>query len=153
MGADAVKEYLDKHGLLERYLEFTASCATVDLAAQAIGCEAGRIAKTLSLRTKQGPVLIVAMGTSKIDNRKFKEYFGEKASFIKPEDLENQVGHPMGGVCPFAVSPEVRIYLDAGLREFDPVYPAAGTSNNVVRLSLAELEQISGGTWIDVCKY
>ena len=153
MGVDAVKAYLAQHGLLEGYREFETSSATVALAAQAVGCEEGRIAKTLSLNTRQGPILIVAMGTSKIDNRKFKDYFGEKASFIKPDDLENLVGYPMGGVCPFAIPSSVRIYLDASLREFDPVYPAAGAPYNAVRLSLAELEQLTGGIWIDVCKY
>ncbi len=151
MRIDAVKEQLAAFGLLAGYREFSTSSATVELAAAAAGCEPGRIAKTLAFRTADGPVVIVAMGTARIDNRKFKEQFKEKAKFPRAEDVEALVGHPAGGVCPFAVNDGVRVFLDVSLRAFDPVYPAAGAPNNVVCLSLADLERATGGTWIDVC--
>ncbi len=152
MRVDAVKAELAKHGLAEGYMEFEVSSATVDLAAAAVGCEPGRIAKSLSVLGPEGPVVLVVMGTARLDNRKFKDAFQCKPRFIRPEDLQEQVGHPVGGVCPFALHDSVRVYLDASLKSFDPVYPAAGAPNNAVRISLAELELITGGTWVDVCK-
>ena len=98
------------------------------------------------------PLVLVVMGTARLDNRKFKDVFHAKARFIKPEDLEAQVGHPMGGVCPFALPEGVPVYLDESLRQFDPVYPAAGAPNNAAKLSLAELERVTNGVWVDVCK-
>ena len=152
MRVDAVREFLARHGLEEAYREFEVSSATVDLAAQAIGCEPGRIAKSLSISVNDAPMVLVVMGTARLDNRKFKDSFHAKARFIKPEDLEAQVGHPMGGVCPFALPEGVAVYLDESLRHYDPVYPAAGAPNNAAKLSLAELERITGGVWVDVCK-
>ena len=152
MRVDAVKAVLASHGLAEAYMEFAVSSATVDLAAAAVGCEPGRIAKSLSVMGADGPMVLVAMGTARLDNRKFKDVFGCKPRFIKPEDLPDMVGHPMGGVCPFALRDTVRVYLDASLRNFDPIYPAAGAPNNMVRITLDELERITGGTWVDVCK-
>ena len=111
-----------------------------------------RIAKSLSVMGMDGPMVLVVMGTARLDNRKFKDVFGCKPRFIKPEDLPDMVGHPMGGVCPFALRDTVRVYLDASLRNFDPIYPAAGAPNNMVRITLDELERITGGTWVDVCK-
>ena len=150
MSVEAVHEFLKEKGLESAYREFSSSSATVALAAAVLGCEEGRIAKTLSLTTKSGPIVIV--GTARLDNRKFKEHFGEKAVFIKPDELEDAIGHPMGGCCPFALKPGVRVYLDASLRAFDPVYPAAGAPNNAAELTLAQLEEVTGGEWIDVCK-
>ena len=152
MRTEAVRAQLAAHGLGDRYREFTVSSATVALAAEALHCEAGRIAKTLPILTSTGPVLVVAMGLARLDNRKFKERFGEKAVFIKPDELESAVGHPMGGCCPFALRPGVRVYLDVSLRAFDPVYPAAGAPNNAAELTLAQLESVTGGEWVDVCK-
>lgn len=152
MSVEAVREFLKEHGLESAYREFSSSSATVALAAAVLGCEEGRIAKTLSLMTKSGPIVIVVMGTARLDNRKFKEHFGEKAVFIKAEELEDAIGHPMGGCCPFALRPGVRVYLDASLRTFDPVYPAAGAPNNAAELTLAQLEEVTGGEWINVCK-
>ena len=152
MRVDAVREFLARHGLEQAYREFDVSSATVDLAAQAIGCEPGRIAKSLSISVNDTPMVLVVMGTTRLDNRKFKDVFGCKPRFIKPEDLPDMVGHPMGGVCPFALRDTVRVYLDASLRNFDPIYPAAGAPNNMVRITLDELERITGGTWVDVCK-
>lgn len=151
MRVDAVKEVLEQHGLLDAYCEFPTSSATVELAAQAAGCEPGRIAKTLSFRMSTGPAVIVVMGTARVDNRKFKDRFKEKARFPQGDDVFELIGHPIGGVCPFALNAGVKVYLDESLRQFDPVYPAAGASNNAVRISLADLEQITGGEWVDVC--
>ena len=111
MRVDAVREFLARHGLEGAYREFEVSSATVDLAAQAIGCEPGRIAKSLSISVNDAPMVLVVMGTARLDNRKFKDAFHAKARFIKPEDLEAQVGHPMGGVCPFALPEGVAVYL------------------------------------------
>ena len=152
MRVDAVREFLARHGLEEAYREIEVSSATVDLAAQAIGCEPGRIAKSLSISVNDAPLVLVVMGTARLDNRKFKDSFHAKARFIKPEDLEAQVGHPMGGVCPFALPEGVAVYLDESLRRYDPVYPAAGAPNNAAKLTLAELERVTGGVWVDVCK-
>ena len=151
MRVDAVKAVLASHGLAEAYMEFAVSSATVDLAAAAVGCEPGRIAKSLSISVNDEPLVLVVMGTARLDNRKFKNVFHAKARFIKPEDLEAQVGHPMGGVCPFALPEGVRVYLDTSLRQYDPVYPAAGAPNNAAKLTLAELERVTGGG-VDVCK-
>ncbi len=152
MRVDAVREFLARHGLEEAYREFAVSSATVDLAAQAIGCEPGRIAKSLSISVNDAPLVLVVMGTARLDNRKFKDAFHAKPRFIKPEDLEAQVGHPMGGVCPFALPEGVSVYLDESLKRYDPVYPAAGAPNNAAKLTLAELERVTGGVWVDVCK-
>ena len=152
MRVAAVRDFLTRHGLENAYLEFDVSSATVDLAAQAVGCEPGRIAKSLSISVNDAPLVLVVMGTARLDNRKFKDAFHAKGRFIKPEDLEAQVGHPMGGVCPFALPEGVRVYLDESLRQYDPVYPAAGAPNNAAKLTLAELERVTGGVWVDVCK-
>lgn len=152
MSVEAVREVLRAHGLLAAYREFSTSSATVELAARAAGCEPGRIAKTLSFKTRQGPALVVLMGTARIDNRKFKACFGEKAVFPRAEELPDLVGHPAGGVCPFAVKPGVRVFLDESLRAFDPVYPAAGAANNAVEISLSDLERVTGARWISVSR-
>lgn len=152
MSVAAVKQFLEKHGLAEAYREFPVSSATVELAARAAGCEPGRIAKSLSFITREGPMIVVVMGTARIDNQKFKRQFGEKARFPRAEDVEELIGHPVGGVCPFALRPDVRIFLDESLRAFDPVYPAAGATNNAACISLADMERVTGAGWVDVCK-
>ncbi len=152
MRVTEVKNFLSERGLADSYMEFATSSATVDLAAAAVGCEPGRIAKTLCFKTRGGPIVVVAMGTSRVDNKKFKEHFGEKACFPKPEEVAELTGHPVGGVCPFALMPGVKIYLDQALKKFDPIYPAAGAANNAVRISLSDLELFTGGKWIDVCR-
>lgn len=151
MGVEAVKDFLKENNLFENYLEFATSSATVELAAQAIGCEPGRIAKTLSFKTLNGPIVIVVMGAARVDNKKFKETFGEKAKFLQGEEVFELTGHPIGGVCPFALKEGVKIYLDESLKQFDPIYPAAGAGNNAIKISLEELEKVTSGTWIDVC--
>jgi prolyl-tRNA editing enzyme YbaK/EbsC (Cys-tRNA(Pro) deacylase) len=151
MRVEEVKAQLAGHGLAAAYLEFSESSATVELAARAIGCEPGRIAKTLAFITKDGPLLIVAMGTARVDNKKFKLAFGEKARFPSPQQVEALTGHPAGGVCPFAALPGVRIALDQSLRCFDHLYPAAGAVNNAVRVSPDDLERLTQAPWVDVC--
>lgn len=147
MRTEAVRAQLAAHGLGDRYREFTVSSATVALAAEALHCEAGRIAKTLSILTSTGPVLVVAMGLARLDNRKFKDLFHEKARFIPVEDVERLTGHPQGGVCPFALPEGVRVFLDESLKRYDVVYPAAGAPNNAVQLTPEELAAVTGGQW------
>ena len=129
MAIEAVREYMKQWGVQDRILEFEVSSATVELAAQAVGCEpAARIAKTLSFFMGDHPILIVAAGDRRVDNHKYKEVFHTKARMLTPEQAVELVGHAVGGVCPFAVKPGVEIYLDESLRQFDTVFPAAGSS-------------------------
>lgn len=147
------KEYLNKFGLAEHIMEFDVSSATVAEAAQAVGCMAGEIAKTISFIANGKAILIVAAGDSKIDNNKYKQEFGTKAKMIAFEDVEKVIGHAVGGVCPFGVNEDVAIYLDESLKRFDFVYPACGSSNSAIKLCISELERVSGyKKWVDVCK-
>ena len=153
MSIAAVRDYLTPFGLADKILEFSTSSATVELAAQAVGCEPARIAKTLSFRVQGEPVLIVAAGDARIDNPKFKALFHEKARMIPAAEVENAVGHAPGGVCPFALLPGVRVYLDISLRRFSAVYPAAGDAHSAVRLTPDELAELSHSlAWVDCCK-
>ena len=153
MAFEKAKEYLKQFGLENRILVFDTSSATVDLAAQAVGCEPARIAKTLSFKVGDDCVLIVAAGDARIDNSKYKAQFHTKAKMLAPEEVEILVGHAIGGVCPFGVKEGVKVYLDVSLRRFESVYPACGSSNSAVELTLSELETASGSEgWIDVCK-
>lgn len=153
MAIERVREYFSKFGIEDRIQEFTVSSATVELAAQALGCAPERIAKTLSFYTADGVALIVAAGDARIDNPKYKAQFGEKARMLKFEDAEALIGHAVGGVCPFAVNDGVNVYLDESLKRFETVFPACGSSNSAIELSIAELEKYSGyKEWIDVCK-
>lgn len=152
MRVEAVRKQLGLFGLQDGYREFSTSSATVELAAAALGCEPGRIAKTLAFQTAEGPIVIVACGSARIDNHKYKVRFGEKAKFPAADTVEALVGHPAGGVCPFALNAGVRVFLDESLKAFDPVYPAAGASNNAVCISLADLTRATGGEWVDVCR-
>ena len=148
-----VKAYFRRLGIEERVQEFSVSSATVDLAAQALGCEPCRIAKTLSFLVEGGPVLIVAAGDAKIDNPKYKAQFGTKAKMLTPQEAEELVGHAVGGVCPFAVNEGVTVYLDQSLKRFETVFPACGSGNSAIELTIPELERYSGYTaWVDVCK-
>lgn len=153
MAIERVREHFAKYGIEDRIQEFTVSSATVELAAQALGCAPERIAKTLSFYTADGVALIVAAGDARIDNPKYKAQFGEKARMLKFEDAEALIGHAVGGVCPFAVNDGVSIYLDESLKCFETVFPACGSSNSAIELSIDELEKYSGfKAWIDVCK-
>lgn len=153
MSVERVKTYLKQWNLQDRVKEFDVSSATVELAAQAVGCEPGRIAKTMSFLADGKAVLILLAGDVKIDNRKYKDTFHTKAAMLKPEELEELIGHPIGGVCPFDVKESVDVYLDESLKRFEIVYPAAGSPSSAVELNLEELEQASRAKgWIDVSK-
>ena len=153
MAIDKVKKYFSKHGITDRVREFDVSSATVELAAQALGCEPCRIAKTLSFLVEGQPILIVAAGDAKIDNPRYKAQFGTKAKMLTPEEAETMVGHAVGGVCPFGVNEGVKVYLDESLKRFSTVFPACGSSNSAIELTIAELEKVSGFlSWVDVCK-
>ena len=153
MSIEKVKAYFAQFGMEGRVLEFPVSSATVELAAQALHCEPCRIAKTLSFVVGDTPVLIVAAGDARIDNHKYKARFATKAKMLTPEEAARRIGHAVGGVCPFAVQPGVEVYLDASLKRFDTVFPACGSSNSAIELTIPELEQYSGyKDWVDVCK-
>lgn len=153
MAIEKVKAYFKEYGLDTKIQEFDTSSATVELAAQALGCAPERIAKTLSFKIGESAILIVAAGDAKIDNAKFKAQFQTKAKMLTPEEAEAMVGHAVGGVCPFAVRENVSVYLDVSLKRFAAVFPACGSSNSAIELTIAELEQYSGyKEWIDVCK-
>ena len=148
-----VTEYFKNYGMEDRILEFEESSATVELAAAALGCEPCRIAKTLSFMVNGSPILIAAAGDARIDNPKYKAQFGTKAKMLTPEEAETLVGHAVGGVCPFAVNDGVTVYLDESLKRFETVFPACGSSNSAIELTIDELERYSAfSAWIDVCK-
>lgn len=150
---ERVREYLRTFDAEDRVQEFTVSSATVELAAQALGCEPGRIAKTLSFMAGEQPVFIVAAGDVRIDNHKYKERFGTKAKMMTAEQLETLTGLHFGGVCPFALPDAVDVYLDVSLKAYDIVYPAAGTEISAVRVTPEELERFSRAKgWVDVGK-
>ncbi|MBQ9086368.1 MAG: YbaK/EbsC family protein [Clostridia bacterium] len=154
MSIERVKQFLSPMGLSDRIEEFDVSSATVELAANALGVEGARIAKTISLHGKEGScVLVVCAGDHKIDNGKFKARFGFKPKMLSHEEAPAMTGHPVGGICPFALPENVPVYLDLSLRRFDTVYPAAGTANSAVRLSCEELFIASGAkSWEDLCR-
>ncbi|MBE6733511.1 MAG: YbaK/EbsC family protein [Ruminococcaceae bacterium] len=153
MSLEKVKSFFEKHGIADRIIEFSVSSATVALAAEAIGCEPMRIAKTLAFNVDGECVLIVASGDAKVDNGKFKAFFKTKAKMYPFLEVAEICGHAAGGVCPFAVNEGVKIYLDQTLKRFETVFPAAGSSNSVIELSLEELEKYADYIeWIDVCK-
>lgn len=154
MSVENVKEYLTLYGMSDRVMEFSVSSATVALAAQAIGCYEGQIAKTLSFHVGDDVVLVVTAGDTKIDNQKFKARFATKAKMLSFDEVEGLVGHAVGGVCPFGVNDGVVTYLDMSLKRFETVYPACGSSNSAIELTPDELEKVSDCSgWIDVCKY
>lgn len=153
MSIEKVKAYFAQFGMQDRVLEFPVSSATVELAAVAVGCEPARIAKSLSFLVEEKPILILAAGDAKVDNPRYKARFGTKAKMIPADQVEELIGHGVGGVCPFGTKPGVTVYLDESLRRFQVVYPAAGTAASAVELNLAELEKASGASgWVDVCK-
>lgn len=153
MSIEKVRARFKELGIDDRIMEFDVSSATVELAAQAVGVEGKRIAKTLSFLTDGGCILVVTAGDAKIDNGKFKAQFHYKAKMLPYESVPELVGHSVGGVCPFAVKDGVKVYLDASMRRFETVFPACGSSNSAIELTLEELERYSGfAEWIDVCK-
>lgn len=153
MSVEIVKEYLKQYGKDGGVQEFDVSSATVELAAQALNIAPERIAKTISLKDDSGCILIVAAGDAKIDNSKFKAEFQKKAAMLKPEETIELTGHAVGGICPFANPEGAKAYLDVSLKRFETVYPACGSSNSAIELTLDELEQCSRSIkWVDVCK-
>ena len=153
MSIDKVKSYFQELGIEDRNREFEVSSATVALAAQALNCDECRIAKTLSFHVNEKIVLIVAAGDAKIDNPKYKSQFSCKAKMLSFDEAESLIGHAVGGVCPFAVNEGVEVYLDDSLKRFETVFPACGSSNSAIELTLDELEKYSNSlAWIDVCK-
>jgi len=153
MSIERARAHLRKFKLEDRIREFDVSSATVELAARAVGVEPARIAKTLCFVTPAGPILILAEGTARVDNRKYKDTFFTKAKMIPFEEVEPLTGHAPGGVCPFGINDGVLVYLDESLRKFDVVYPAAGNGQSAVRLTVEELYEVSNAEgWVNVCK-
>ncbi|MBM7868802.1 prolyl-tRNA editing enzyme YbaK/EbsC (Cys-tRNA(Pro) deacylase) [Clostridium pascui] len=153
MAIQKVKEYFKTWGIQDKILELDASSATVELAAQAVGCEPERIAKTLSFMVDKKAILIVAAGDTKIDNQKYKTQFSTKAKMLTPDEAIDLIGHAVGGVCPFGINDGVTVYLDESLKRFTTVFPACGSSNSAIQLTIEELQKYSNySSWIDVCK-
>ena len=153
MAIEKVREYFKKWNMEDRILEFDVSSATVELAAQALHCEGARIAKTLSFHVGDQAILIVTAGDTKIDNAKYKATFGTKAKMLSFEEVEPLIGHGVGGVCPFGIKEGVKVYLDESMKRFQTVFPACGSSNSAIELTIPEMEQYSGyEKWVDVCK-
>ena len=153
MSIEIVRKYFASYGMEDRIRDFQVSSATVELAAQAVGCIPARIAKTLSFKVGEEPILIVAAGDAKIDNRKYKDQFGKKAVMLSQEEVAEKIGHAVGGVCPFGIPDSVNVYLDESLKRFKTVFPAAGSSNSAIELSMEELMEYSHAKeWVDVCK-
>lgn len=153
MSLEKAESYLKKAGFLDHVIELKESTATVALAAEALGVEPGMIAKTMSFLQGEQPVLILTEGTAKVDNRKYKDTFHVKAKMIPFEQVEEVTGHAPGGVCPFGIKDGIEVYLDESLKRFEMVYPAAGDDHSAVRLTIPELEEVSGAKgWVDVCR-
>lgn len=154
MAIEQVRAYFQTYGLEKEIIEFDVSSATVELAARALGCEPKQIAKTLSFYDERGgALLIVAAGDAKVDNQKFKERFAIKAKMLKAQEVEPLVGHAIGGVCPFGIRENIRVFLDVSLQRFDRVYPAAGSANSAIALDIPSLQTYARSCgWVDVCK-
>lgn len=154
MSIQKVRDYLEPLGIADRIREFEASSATVELAAQAVGVEGARIAKSLSFKVEDHPILVVAAGDAKIDNPRYKAQFHTKAKMLTFEEAHTLIGHDVGGVCPFALPEDVKVYLDISLRRFETVFPAAGNDHSAIELTCGELEQCASNfvQWVDVCK-
>ena len=153
MSIERAREYLKQFGIEDRMQELPVSSATVALAAEALGCAPQRIDKTLSFLVGDGAILIVAAGDVKVDNSKYKKQFGAKAKMLSPEQVTELIGHAIGGVCPFGVNEGVKVYLDESLKRFETVFPACGSGNSAIEMTIPELEKYSGfESWVDVCK-
>ncbi len=154
MSIDKVKLYFNKYNIEDRIIELPTSSATVALAAESLNTKECQIAKTLSFLVNDKPILIVCAGDTKIDNQKYKAQFSTKAKMIPAQDVNELIGHDIGGVCPFGINEDVFVYLDESLKRFEHVYPACGSSNSAIKLTIPELEKYSNyNSWIDVCKY
>ena len=153
MAIEKVKAYFKQFDMEDQVLEFDTSSATVELAAQALGCEPARIAKTLSFRKDDGCLIVVMAGDAKIDNKKFKQKFAMKARMLSAEEVDTLVGHSIGGVCPFAINENIPVYLDESMRRFETVFPACGSGNSAIELTCEQLEKYSNSLeWVDLCK-
>lgn len=153
MSIENVREYLKQFNLQDKVIELKEETGTVEQAALALGCEGKQIAKTMAFNVNDGAVLVLLAGDTKVDNSKFKAFFGVKAKMLTAEELDNFVGHKMGGVCPFAIKENVKVYLDESLKRFEIVYPAAGTDHSAVKLTIPELEKSSSYiSWVDIGK-
>ncbi len=155
MSVEKVRAYLEHFGVSDRIREFDVSSATVELAAVAVGVEPARIAKTLSFKLGEDPILVVTAGDAKIDNSKYKHLFGMKAKMLTPDEAVERIGHAVGGVCPFALPEDVKTYLDLSLRRFDTVFPAVGSAASAIELTCDQLERCCGANfagWVNVCK-
>ena len=153
MAASKVREYFKKYNMDGKIIVLNECTGTVKEAASALHCEENEIAKTLSFNLNDEPILIVTAGNAKIDNAKYKYTFNTKARMLAYDEVEKKIGHAVGGVCPFAICSNVKVYLDESLKKFEYVYPACGSDNTAIRLSLDELEKYSNYLkWIDVTK-
>lgn len=154
MSIQKVRAYFEQFGIADRIREFDVSSATVDLAAVAVGVEGARIAKSLSFKVDDQPIIIVAAGDAKVDNSRYKARFHTKAKMLTHEEAHQLIGHDVGGVCPFALPESVKVYLDVSLRRFETVFPAAGSDNSAIEFTCEELERYSANfqEWVDVCK-
>ena len=154
MSIEKVREYFSRFGIESRIREFDVSSATVPLAAKALGCEEARIAKTLSLMVGENPIVIVMAGDARIDNKKYKAEFSAKAKMLSFDEASNLVGHAVGGVCPFAVNEGVKVFLDESLKRFETVFPACGSANSAIELTIGELEKYASPPieWVDISK-
>ena len=154
MSIQKVRAYFEGFGIADRIREFEVSSATVELAAVAVGVEGARIAKSLSFKVDDRPIIIVAAGDTKVDNSRYKAYFHTKAKMLTHEEAHTLIGHDVGGVCPFALPENVKVYLDVSLQRFDTVFPAAGSDNSAIEFTCEELEKYSSNfvEWVDVCK-
>ena len=154
MSIQKVRAYFEAFGIADRIREFDVSSATVELAAVAVGVEGARIAKSLSFKVDDQPIIIVVAGDTKVDNSRYKAYFHTKAKMLTFEEAHDRIGHDVGGVCPFALPEDVKVYLDVSLKRFETVFPAAGSDNSAIELTCEELEQCASNfvEWVDVCK-
>ena len=154
MSIEMVRAYLKQFGAEERILEFDVSSATVELAAVAVGVEGARIAKSLSFKVEERPIIIVVAGDAKVDNSRYKAQFHTTAKMLTHQEAHERIGHDVGGVCPFALPEDVKVYLDVSMKRFETVFPAAGSSNSAVEMTCDELERYASnfGAWVDVCK-
>ena len=154
MSIQKVRAYFEPLGIVDRIREFDVSSATVELAAVAVGVEGARIAKSLSFKVDEHPIIIVVAGDAKVDNSRYKAQFHTKAKMLTFEEAHTLIGHDVGGVCPFALPEDVQVYLDVSLKRFETVFPAAGSDNSAVEMTCEELERYASNfvAWVDVCK-
>jgi len=153
MSIETARAHFRKYGIEDRVLEFDVSSATVELASRALRVQPARISKTLALKAPRGCMLVICAGDARVDNHKFRDYFGIKAKMLLPEEVDEMVGHSVGGVCPFGIKEGIPVYLDESLLRFDTVFPAAGSSNSAIELTIDELFKYSGARgWVDVCR-